>query len=306
VATVEKRVTFFDVRVEVTDPQGVVTLKKVKGDFWAKAFTKVDAISAHRKRVVTLNQVRYYGGVQRPTSPAIAHLQIGRLRDLSEHLEQTDLSSGVVSALTLPSPDLRVSEPTFIVPFGGKSRVAMLSPGKLTRHETLARWLTDVLNLAPKGKSIRFVPVVDPDALAKLAGSTGVVGVEFNIDAGHPLPTNSGSLMNAVDSLQSAGPSTGTLTVGWSLGYDGGSAADRNLIKDFATKIATGRFAHRAKANLVIDDGNGKTHREAHDLIIDRVVQTVKYSVQADQQTSTAVILDAIAKSIVKFNQLHP
>lgn len=305
-ATVEKRVTFFDVRVDVTDAAGVVTTKRVKPDFWMKTLAKIGAMTNTQKRIVTISQVRYYGVVQRPTSPPINHLQVGRLRDLSEGLEQTNLLSGAVSALVLPDPNLRVSEPTFLVPFGTKSRVAMLSPGKVSRHETLGRWLTDVLGLAPKGRSIRFVPVVDPNALAKLSGSAGVVGVEFNIDADVPLPANSGSLMAAVESVQSVGPSTGTLTVGWSLGRDGGSISDRNLIKDIATKIATGGFAHRAKANLIINDGNGKTHREAHDLITDRIVQAVKYTVQADTQTATSVVLDAISDSIKKFNQLHP
>lgn len=301
---VRKRVTFYDTVVETTTKTGKTKVKRVQDDFWVTTLARVSALTDHKKRIHTTSGKRYYGVVVRPTSPNINHLQVGRLRDLSEHLEQTNLASGKVGPLILPDPNLRVSEPTFVVPFGTKGRIAVLSPGKSTRQETIANWLTGVLDLAPKGKSIRFRPVVDHQAIARLVGSQGAVAVEFNIDAETSLPTDGDvPLLAAVEEVRTEGPSMGTITIGWSLGRDGGTINDRNIIKSLAMKIATGNFARRAKVNMILEDEDGNLHREEHNLLEDQIVAKVSYDVEADTQTSAEVVLQAVADAIKTFNQ---
>jgi hypothetical protein len=300
-AQVRKTVTFFDTEVERTPADGgPTTTKRVKSDFWSKVLTKLGTVPNHTDRVYKIGQRQYYGVILRPLSPAIDHLQVGRLRDLSEHLEQTNLADGSVVPLTL-GPNLRVSEPTFVVPFGTKGRVAIMSPGRSTRHETIAHWLTGVLNLVPKGKSIRLVPVADPDVIARLLQSKGAVGVEFHMDATQALPSGS-QLLDAVEELRDAGPSAGTLLIGWSLGRSGGSDADQSLIKAFAQRIQTGRLARRASVNLVVEDDNGQLKREQHDLFEDHIVTKVHYDVDPNVPSETSTVLHAIADAIKEFN----
>ncbi len=296
-ALVAKRVTFYDTVVDVTDENGRETTKFVGPKFWPRLMDKLES-TKHQRRIQTISSVRYYGQVVLPLSPAIRHLQVGRLRDRSEHLEQTNLASGDVGPLILPDEDLRVSEPTFVVPFSGSGRVAMISPGRLTRHETIGHWATSVLNYLPKGKSIRFVPVFDPDILAKVLASQGAVGIEFNFDASTSLDKTGSQLLDAVNEVRTKGPSTGTVTVGWSLGIDGGSSHDKDLLQKVAEKIIQGKLARRATANLVVEDEDGNVRRETHNLFEDKIVANVKYRVDADAAQTTESILKEVSKAM--------
>lgn len=296
-ALVPKRVTFYDTVVDVTDLNGIESTKTVGPNFWPKLMSKLDGTKPQR-RIQTVSSVRYFGQVVLPKSPAVRHLQIGRLRDLSEHLEQTNISSGNVGPLLLPDPNLRVSEPTFVVPFGGSGRVAMISPGRQTRHETIGRWITGVLNYLPKGKSVRFVPVIDRDILGTVLASQGAVGIEFNFDADTSLKGTGSKFLTAVEEVRTQGPKTGTVTVGWSLGIDGGSHQDKDLLQKAAEKIIQGRLAKRATANLVVEDDDGNIRRETHNLFEDKIVTTVKYRVEPDATQTTESILNEVVKAM--------
>lgn len=302
---VTKPVAFYDTVLEATDPStNVTTSRRVDADFWQETLNNIVLVTDHTKRIHKRAGKRFYGQVIRPTSPPIRHLQIGRLRDLSDNLEQTDLSTGDVQPLVLPDPNLRVSEPTFVVPFGTAGRVAILSPGRSTRQETIGAWLTAVQDLAPEGKSIRFRPVIDEDALAKVLSSQGAVSVEFNVEAGSILDTEGDiPLLDAVDSVLESGPSVGTVTIAWSLGLDGGTIADRNLIKKIAAKIASEGLARWGRVNLIVEKDGGELRREQHDLLEDAIVAKIQYMVEADSQTSSGLILDAIQRAIHEFNQ---
>lgn len=296
---IRKDVAFFDVVVIKTVDGAPPSEKFVKADFWSKVLTRIERLEAPALRTVRVGQVQYFGVVSRPTSPAVPHLQVGRIRDLSDHLEETDLETGAVEPLQL-APAKRVSEPTFIVPFTSGGRVAIFSPGRSTRHETIANWLTGVLKLAPKGKSIRFRPVVDEDSLAKLLASKGAVGVEFSVDASQELPTDS-SILEAVENVREAGPSTGTLYFGWSLGRSGGSGRDQSMIKDLAEKLRTSQLAKRATVNMVVEDEDGRLKRETHSLVEDSIVHKVSYEASSDTRANTSQVLREIVKAIEDF-----
>jgi len=295
--SVSKRVTFYDTVVDVTDDSGVETTQPVAPNFWPTLMDKLDE-RKHTGRIQTIGARRYYGQVVLPTRPAIRHLQVGRLRDLSEHLEQTHVLSGVVGPLELRDPNLRVSEPTFVVPFGQGGRVAMISPGRSTRQETIGHWLTAVLTLLPKGKSIRFVPVIDTDMLAKVISAQGAVGVEFNFDSAMSLAGSNSAILKSVEAVRTMGPNTGTVTISWSLGRDGGSHQDRNLLQSAAEAIIKMNLARRATANLVMTDDDENLRRETHDLIADKVVKTIRYKVGADDSQTTETILVAVNDAI--------
>jgi hypothetical protein len=306
VAKERKRVAFYDTVVETTTEDGKTSTKNVRDDFWPATLDRIADITNHTKRIQYASGKRHYGAALDSVSPAFRYLQVYHLRDLSEHLEQTDLSSGSVGPLELPA-NFRVSEPTFVVPFGTKGRVAIMSPGRTTRQETVANWITGVLDLPPKGKSIRFLPVVDQSAIDRITNSQGAVGIEFKVNADETLPADGNlPLLTAVNELRASGPDTGVITIGWSLGRKGGTHNDQGIIKSIALKIATGDFARRGKVNLVLEDEDGSLHREEHDLLEDQIVTKVTYQVDADTRTSTDVVLTAIGGAIDEFNKRSP
>jgi len=297
-------VKFYDTVLEYaatsTEP---ARTKTVKPTFWTKALTKLEGLPDAKSRTSRIGQRQYYGAVFRPASPAITHLQVGRIRDLSEHIEETDLDSGAVAPLIL-SGNRRVSEPTFVVPFLTSGRVAIMSPGRSTRHETVAHWLNLTLGLIPKGRAIRFRPVIDENALQRLLDSKGAVGVEFALDADKELPDGDDlPLLDAVESVRAEGPSVGTFYVGWSLGRNNGTTADKNLIKRIATRISSQNLARRAVVNMVVEDEHGKLRNETHNLFEDHVVRKASWQVSPDQRSDSSAVLSAISKAVQDFNE---
>lgn len=300
---VTKEVKFYDTVVEYaaseTKPGRV---KTVKPDFWPKLLTKLEALPDAKARTGRIGERQYYGAVLRPTSPAINHLQVGRIRDLSEHIEETDLDSGAVAPLIL-SGNRRVSEPTFVIPFFASGRVAIMSPGRSTRHETIATWLTLTLGLAAKGKSIRFRPVIDENALQRLIDSKGAVGVEFALEADRELPSGEGlPLLDAVESVRAGGPSVGTFYVGWSLGRGNHTTSDKNLIKRIAERMTSENLARRASVNMIVEDAHGKLRHETHNMFEDQVVQKASWQVSPNQKSDSSAVLSAISNAIQNFN----
>lgn len=298
-ASVTKEVKFYDTVVVYAAADGAPSrVRTVKSTWWPKLLKKLEELEDARDRTATIRQRQYYGAVVRPKRPTIDHLQVGRLRDLSEQIEETDLDTGTVTPLILDG-NKRVSEPTFVVPFSTSGRIAVMSPGRSTRAEAIAAWLNSVLDSAVKGWSIEFRPVVDESALDRLLHSEGAVGVEFHLDASEELPDDTDvGLLDAVETLRAEGPNTGTLMVGWSLGYDGGTIKDKNLLKALATKIRTDNLARRIKVNMVVQNDDGVLRRETHDLIVDRITKKATWQASPDKRPSTSDILVAISNSM--------
>jgi len=306
---VSKEVRFYDTWVvyEATDTSPVRE-QRVKKTFWPKVLDKLEKKSDPKHRTASIRAAQFYGQTVRPTSPAIDHLQVGRLRDRSDHIEQTDLVTGAVAPLVL-SDNLRVSEPTFVVPFGNGGRVAVMSPGRSTRAETIANWLNLALENAPKGRSIELRPVIDDAALERLLNSEGAVGVEFHLDSDEIISGSSDggdgdmSLLDAVENLRSEGPQTGTLMIGWSLGIQGGSVKEKNLLKRIAAKFKEDDLARRIKVNMVVENENGDLRRETHDLMVDKITKKATWKTHRDKRSTTGEIISAMMSAVQEFNK---
>lgn len=295
--TVVRDVRFYQTVFVLDDPEATQAIRNAPSDFWSKTFTKLDDFDAASRRASVGNR-EYYGKAVRPKRPAIDHLQVGRLRDPSEHIEETDLLSGEVEPLTLPDHK-RVSEPTFLVPVFGTSVVAVTSPGQSTRAGTIANWLTTVLDLVPKGRSLRLTPIIDELALERLAETPGAVGFDFQFEATEELPQGTDvALMDAVDRLRKAGPESGTVQVAWSLGYDGGSTKSKNQLKEFARTVVKSAVGKRLKVNMLVEQDDGKFKREVHSIFEDQLISKASWKVQAGVRLTTEQILDSMMKAI--------
>lgn len=295
-----KEVRFYQTMLISTASDGVEVSAPAKADFWPALLKRLELLET-AKRKATINRRDYYGTVARPISPPIHHLQIGRLRDASEGLERTNLDTGETAALLLAG-NQRVSEPTFVVPFSNSGKVAVMGPGLATRASTIGNWLTNVCNLVPQGQAIRLAPIVDVDALQLLMESKGAVGVQFQIDTEKELTTEGDkSLIGAVDGLRRKGPSEGTMYVGWSLGRDRGTLADKSMLKKLAEQVTTHNLAKRAEANLIIEDEDGNIRHETHNLFEDQIVEKARWSVERSRPSDVSAILLAIGKAMSAF-----
>ncbi|PTT14649.1 hypothetical protein DBR36_15865 [Microbacterium sp. HMWF026] len=302
-----KEVRFYDTWVvQAATATKPLTEKRVKATFWMRLLDKLEEKTDPKDRTTSIRGNQFYGQVVRPTAPAINHLQVGRLRDRSEHIEQTDLVTGTVAPLVL-SDNLRVSEPTFVVPFGSGGRVAVMSPGRSTRAETIGNWLTLALGYVTKGKSIELRPVIDDAALERLLNSEGAVGVEFHLDSEEEIATDDDGdggipLLDAVENLRAEGPQTGTLMVGWSLGIKGGSAQEKNQLKRIAAKFKEDSLARRIKVNMVVENEDGDLRRETHDLMVDKITKKANWKTHRDKRSTTEEILVAMSNAVQEFN----
>ena len=149
-ATITKTVRFYDTILVDDQDQRL----NVQSNFWT---TAIDSFARWdlNARSGMISEVKYIGRAVSPRRPALPHLQVERIRDLAEQLNRSNLANGVVEPLDFDDPNDRVSEPTFIVPFGASGRVAVMSPAvQGTRSETLSSWLTLVLGLVERGYSL--------------------------------------------------------------------------------------------------------------------------------------------------------
>lgn len=300
---VKKTVEFYDAILFELQDDGSRVQKHLTKEFWRRTLTEIEKVEDHHARVQIVNSIRYYGQVKRPTSPAVDHLQIGRLRDLSDNLEKTSLETGKVEPLELDS-NSRVSEPTFIVPFGLPGRVAVMSPGQKTRPGAIADWIGKVLKYQKKRLELRLFPILNPQAVGEVLNAQGAVGLEFQIDAGTVLPEAADlPVIEAVDSVQQSGPSTGTLAVKWSLGRAGGTASDRQLLHRLAGWLLKHDVANHAKVNLELVGEDGTIKRDLRDLFEDHLTETAVWHATSDRRVPQGVLLDAIGKAIQDFQK---
>lgn len=299
-ATLRKTVRFFDTTlVDENENRSFAP-----GDFWSTVLARLGQWTL-ADRTYKVGEVVYFGRALSPRRPALPHLQIERIRDLSEQLNVSNLTSGDVEPLELDSPDERVSEPTYLVPFGQGSRVAVMSPAvQATRPETLGRWITGVLDLVPQGRSLELTPVVDPRVLEKIQSSDGAVMLEVHVDAGAPIPATGGGVVgDAFRNAQHQALHDARLTLRWALDASGGNETIRDAIKQGALWVARGGFSSRAQVKIVDRGEDGSLERELHSIFDDRITEQVMIETLAGERAAEEDILAAIGQAILRFGQ---
>ncbi|HXH36426.1 MAG TPA: hypothetical protein VNJ54_18765 [Plantibacter sp.] len=298
-ATIEKTVRFYDtILIDEHDNR-----LSVEADFWTKllsSFASWDLASRSGK----ISDVDYLGLAVSPKRPALPHMQVERIRDLTEQLNRSNVSNGDVEPLDFDDPNDRVSEPTFIVPFGAYGRVAVMSPAvQGTRPETLARWLTSVLDLVPKGYSLELVPVVDPEILEKIQNADGAVMLEVHVDAGAQVPASGGGAVgDAFRNAQHQALQDARLVFRWSLDRSGGNRSVRETLRTGAEWVVTNAFSSNAKVKLADEVAGGQLKRDdERNLFEDRITKNVTFHTTAGERTSDEVILNAVGEAIREF-----
>lgn len=300
-ATIKKTVRFYDtVLIDDKDVR-----KSVEPDFW---MTVVDAFEKWdlKARSGKVFEVDYFGRSVSPKRPALPHLQIERIRDLAEQLNRSNLVNGDVEPLDFEDPDDRVSEPTYLVPFGTHGRVSVMSPAvQGTRSETISRWLTLVLGLVTKGYSLELVPVIDPDVLKKIMDADGAVMLEVHVDAGVSVPAaGGGPVGDAFRNAQHQSLDEARMVFRWSLDRAGGTRPVRDALRKGALWVVRNTFSSNAKVKLADIDDEGRLVRdEERSIFKDRITKNVTFQTAAGQRATDEAILTAVGQAIVEFNK---
>ncbi|MBT1666644.1 hypothetical protein [Curtobacterium flaccumfaciens] len=292
-----KKVRFYDAILVLEDGKEV----PVPSSFWTDLVDKLPTWTP-KGRQFPVHGVKYFGDGQRPVG-FLPHIVVDRVRSNSEQLNRMNQVTGTKKPLDLGDPNDRVSEPTYIVPFGAHGRIATMSPAmRPTRIETIAQWLTGICGMATKGHSLRFRPVVNPDTIERLLGADGALALDVSIDADTALPEGGGIVADALRQAQAGALDGATVKISWSLGHSFGEATVRDALKNGAMWIAKHGFTRRAKVKMLESDTDGKFMRdEMRSLFNDEVVQTISFVVPDDQRVPEETLLAEIGKSITDF-----
>lgn len=297
----QKTVRFYDtVLIDKDDVHHAV-----QSDFWPGILDRLARwdLPARSDKVFGVD---YFGRSVSPRRPALPHLQIERIRDLAERLNRSNVANGDVRPLGFADPNDRVSEPTYVVPFGQHGRVAVMSPAvQGTRSETISRWLTAVLGLVKAGYSLELVPVVDPDVLQRILNAEGAVMLEVHVDAGAAIPsTGGGAVGDAFRNAQQQALDDTRMVLRWSLGRSGGNSSVRETLRQGALWVVENIFTSKAKVKLADIDGDGKLVRdEERSIFKDRITKKVSFDTTAGQRASDEDILTAVGDAIKEFNK---
>ncbi|WP_146079241.1 MULTISPECIES: hypothetical protein [unclassified Rathayibacter] len=296
-AEVKKTVRFYETRVYDENEQ----LVTISGEFWERLIAQMGRWDASRRRF-PIGGVQFTGEAIQPRRPALPHVQVGRLRDLSEHLNRHNLQSGETLPLTFDDPDDRVAEPTFIVPFGQSNRVAIMSPAtRGTRSETLARWVTGVCHLAPQGRSLRFVPIVDEGVLEKILESSGALMLDVSVQSGANIPDGGGAFGDAFRLASEQAVEDIRIRMRWSYGHASGSPSGREALRAGALWVAQTAFTTTAEVSILEEDEEGLVSRETHSIFNDRIAQSVAFHVPEGEIADDETILTSIGEAITDF-----
>lgn len=243
--------------------------------------------------------VTYHGEVRNHSKGK--YLYVGRLRDLADNPNEYDPSTGLQGQYALPKKANRFSEGTWLVPFGLKNYVAVMSPiSGPTRSTTLASWVTAMTTGLPSGDSIELRPIVDSKTLAKIKKAQSAKKLSVRIDDATQLPNTSNGFLKALKKAQAEATPGMSVELTLSYGRSSSSGTGGDMLRSAAEELALNHLAEFGSVILEVPDGN-RLRSEAHDLVRDNISVAAKFAVAAGAPINEAAVLDAISDAIKQF-----
>lgn len=297
---VRKIVRFYEaVKVDQRDSR-----IEISDTFWTLFASKIGAKAPH-ERESKFRGVSYVGEAKSPTNPSLPYIQVSRVRTPSEQLDRYNLVSGDIEPLEFDNPQDRVAEPTFIVPFGRRNYVAVMSPAvRATRPEAIDAWLTDMMGLNLTEDRIELRPIIDHDVLTKILGARGASKLSVRIEKNADIPAGGGVTGTAIRDAARHTTDETSLEMTWSFGHATGSMTHREELLAAAQWVARGGWTDTASVNIAVEDEFGELRVEQHNIFSDRVTKNVKFVVDDGARPSEATVLHAIAEAIREFNRV--
>ncbi|MGH3904697.1 MAG: hypothetical protein ACRDTE_10975, partial [Pseudonocardiaceae bacterium] len=162
----ERVVRFYDLRVlRYDDLHG----REVESGFWRTLAENVNERDPEdRERVIRGRRV--FGEHRISVQPARPYFYIGRVRDRSEWPDTLlDDGSGTVGRLEPTQQGAVLLEPSYVVPFGNRNRVAIMNMSRTSPSiAALEEWLTVQADWKLEECQISLIPILNPSVMDRL------------------------------------------------------------------------------------------------------------------------------------------
>lgn len=297
-SVVKRPARFYE--LEVLDQHDATT--RVSLDFWSKAFDELERVEQLDREFTHLG-TRYYGDVRTATAPAVRYLYFGRLRERGQFPDAYRSGAGVQGPLDPGGDDVVLSEPTYVLPFGGRNYVTALAPvSSATRSTVINAWLNAMLGYIATDERLQITPLLDPTLQRKLERSLGATRTRVRLTPDQALEATVGDAGEALRAAGRVAPGEAVVEVTWSFGRRGaGSSTARQSLLDAARTFRRSNVkAAEVSLEVPNEDGIG-SHIETHDLVEDRAVVPVPIRTETNGTVSAEAALNAMLKAAEDF-----
>jgi hypothetical protein len=277
--------------------------KGFKDGFWSALAKKLNnAQPAGREH--TYSNITYYGESRTAKRPAAEYVYVGRLRPPADHPDTYRPGSGITGPLQPVNKGDRISEPTYLLPFGTKNYVSVMSPVTgATRVGALDSWLNAMAGSLQTSNRIELAPIIDRKTFDKLKDAIGATKLYVRIPDGVTVPQSGGGRVG--DAIREAAAKRipgAYVDITWSFGHARGTDANRRGMLNAVRWIANAGWAEKVEVNLQIPEADGY-RTEFHEILLDRVTLRGEFDVPDGQVPSERAVLTSMTETIEQFRR---
>jgi hypothetical protein len=297
---VTKRVVrFYDLRVLQNDE---LYGREVEAGFWQELAGNVSERDPEQRESVIRGR-RIFGEHRVSVQPARRYFYVGRVRDRAEWPDTLlDDGTGTVGRLEPSQQGAVLLEPSYVVPFGNRNRVAIMSMSQTSPSmAALEEWLTVQAELDLKECQVSLIPILHPHVMDRLSRAHGARILTVVVEPMRSVPSGGGQIGRAFRESRQVSMET-DLTLKWSLGNRQGAPSTTSDLLEGARWVDDS-WAKSAEVSLEVPDDEGRLHRESYNLIKHRFTLRAQLEAPDHQHHSEASVLGGITDAIEKFNR---
>jgi hypothetical protein len=291
---ISRVVRFYDLRILRDDEmQG----REAEPGFWRVLGEHVNGWPPE-KREDTIRGRRIFGEHRVSRQPARPYFYIGRVRDRAEWPDV--LVGSTVGHLELQQQETVLLEPSYVVPFGDRNRVAVLSMSRAAPSVAVQEeWITIKAGMDQQLQAT-LIPILKPDVEDRVNRAQGAVSLTVVIPPLKSIPEGGGQIGRAAREGRNVSTET-TFTLKWSLGHRRGAPSTTSGLLDGARWV-DGSWASSADVSLDVPDEEGVLHREQYNLIKHRFTLRAWFDVPDDQPASEESVMSGMTDAIEQFS----
>lgn len=275
----------------------------ISGSFWRDLSNSLSVLPVQDRQHEYVG-VNYYGEARVGVSPALAYLYVGRLRDPSDHPDTFDPLQGITGVLPAPGRGGRLSEPTYLLPFGASNHVAVMNPSiGGTRIRALEAWTSAMCGLLPTGNRVEFAPIVDQRVLDKVRDAEGATRLYVRIEPDAQVPAEGGGrVAEAIRQAAAHRVPDAYLDLTWSFGHMRPTDDRRRPLLQAAQWLGRRRWADKVEVSLQIPDGDG-FRVESHNLFRDKIALAGTFDLEEGRAPTEEEVLKAMLGTVEEFRR---
>lgn len=292
-------VRFYDLRIlQHNELHG----QEVQAGFWQEVARSVNG-RAPEQRECAIRGRRVFGEHRVARRPNRSYFYVGRVRDRTEWPDTLlDDGSGTVGRLEPSQQSAVLLEPSYVVPFSTRNRVAIMNMSRTSPSmSALEEWLTVQAELDLKQCQVSLIPILNPNVMERLNRAEGARILSVVVEPMRDVPSGGGQIGRAFRESRRVSMET-DLTVKWSLGNRRAASSTTSDLLEGARWVDDS-WAKSAEVSLEVPDDDGELHRESYNLFKQRFTLQARFDAPEDQQPSESSVLTGITDAINEFNR---